>query len=303
MTIPGKKISQFPDGGALEGTDQIVVARAGQNYSILGSAISDRSMDGRLSLEANVPVSTSDQTAKTSVYLNPYIGNKISLYDGTGWETLSFSSISVSVPATTNTPFDIFCYNNAGTPTLVTENWNNDSTRGFALDYQDGVLVRSGTPTRRYVGTGRTTGTSGRCEDSVTKRFIWNYYNRVSRSLQVTGAATHTNTNTAIANWNGDATLRVEWVNGRIEGDFLVSILTDMTCAATSSTGQGCVGIGINTTAALSGIIYWQSAFRARSTGMATGQPLSGHNYIQLLERGLTGVTFYVAQINMTVMV
>lgn len=37
MTIPGKKISQFPDGGALEDTDQIVVARAGGNFAISGA--------------------------------------------------------------------------------------------------------------------------------------------------------------------------------------------------------------------------------------------------------------------------
>lgn len=37
MTIPGKKISQFPDGGAVQDTDQFVIARAGQNYSISGS--------------------------------------------------------------------------------------------------------------------------------------------------------------------------------------------------------------------------------------------------------------------------
>lgn len=37
MTIPGRKISQFPDGGALEDTDQIVVARAGGNFAISGA--------------------------------------------------------------------------------------------------------------------------------------------------------------------------------------------------------------------------------------------------------------------------
>lgn len=33
------KISQYPDGGAVQNTDQFVIARAGQNYSIFGSQI------------------------------------------------------------------------------------------------------------------------------------------------------------------------------------------------------------------------------------------------------------------------
>lgn len=37
------KISQYPDGGAIQDTDQLVIARAGANYSILGSAISSGS--------------------------------------------------------------------------------------------------------------------------------------------------------------------------------------------------------------------------------------------------------------------
>ena len=49
----------------------------------------------RLTLETGVPISTTDQTAKTIVYLTPYKGTKISLYDGTRWKIHTLSEISI----------------------------------------------------------------------------------------------------------------------------------------------------------------------------------------------------------------
>jgi hypothetical protein len=54
--------------------------------------------------------------------------------------------------------------------------------RQTALTLQDGTYVKSGTTTRRYLGTLLTTATTT-TEDSATKRYLWNYYNRVPRSL------------------------------------------------------------------------------------------------------------------------
>src|SRR3990167_6798256 len=105
---------------------------------------------------------------------------------------MTFAEISVSVPATTNTLFDIFAYNNAGTLTLETTNWTNDTTRATPIVLQNGVYVKSGATTRRYLGTGRTTGASGQTEDSYKgnhqsggRRLLWNYYNRVLWHLAV----------------------------------------------------------------------------------------------------------------------
>jgi len=69
-----------------------------------------------------------------------------------------------------------------------------NNTRATALTTQDGVLVKSGSPTRRYLGTGMTTGggtgtsspTSGLCEDSAVQRLLWSYAQRVPRKLRVT---------------------------------------------------------------------------------------------------------------------
>ena len=139
--------------------------------------------EGRLTLLTGVPVTLADQAAKTTIYFTPFKGNRISLYDGTGWVTHVFTQKSLTVPATTSTPFDIFAYSDSGTVTLEALNWTNDTTRATALTTQDGVLVKTGVTTRRYLGTGRTTAVEGQIEDSVALRFLWNYYNRVERRL------------------------------------------------------------------------------------------------------------------------
>ncbi len=41
--------------------------------------------EGRLTLTSGSPVVSGDQTAKTTVYFTPYKGNRISLYNGSGW--------------------------------------------------------------------------------------------------------------------------------------------------------------------------------------------------------------------------
>jgi hypothetical protein len=53
--------------------------------------------EARLTLETGVPISTTDQTSKTVVYLTPYRGNKISLYDGTRQKLHTISEISIKI--------------------------------------------------------------------------------------------------------------------------------------------------------------------------------------------------------------
>lgn len=140
----------------------------------------------RATLTTATPVTTADVTAATSVFVTPYAGGQCAFYDGSVfWTTLTNTEVTVSVPATTSTPFDIFCRNNSGTMACDTTNWTNDTTRATALTTQNGVLVKSGDTTRRYIATGRTTTVSGQTEDSFAKRYLWNYYNRVPRPMRV----------------------------------------------------------------------------------------------------------------------
>ena len=193
-------------------------------------------VEGRLTLTSGTAITTSDVTAATTVYFTPYGGNQIALYSSSAWSVINFSEASVAVPSTTTTPFDVFGYNNSGSLALETVNWTNDTTRATALTTQDGVYVKTGDATRRYLGTARTTGVSGQTEDSITKRFLWSYYNRAMKGVQITPAAS--TWTYATATWRSagaDTTFRIQVVAGVNESnvDLTYSIIS-------TSSGAGC---------------------------------------------------------------
>ena len=141
--------------------------------------------NGRLTLTTDVPVTTSDVTAATTLYFTPYMGDHIALYDGEEWLFRQFEEMNISLSGkTADTNYDAFIYETSGSPAgieLELVAWTDSTNRATALTTQNGVYVKSGDATRRYLGTIRTTGTIGQCEDSEVKRYCWNYYNRVLR--------------------------------------------------------------------------------------------------------------------------
>jgi len=171
--------------------------------------------EGRLTLETGVPESSTDQTEKATLYFTPFIGNLIALYSGTAWELIEFSELSLDISGyTANKNYDIFVYNNSGTVTLEGLIWTDDTTRATALVRQDGVLSKTGALTRRYVGTIRITASAGECEDSKTKRYVYNAQNQKKRALFKSLTATHTYNAEALRVWNNDAAARVDMVIG-----------------------------------------------------------------------------------------
>lgn len=202
--------------------------------------------NGRLTLTTGVPVTVSDVTAATSIFWAPYVGNEIALYSGTAWVTFALSQLTLAVPATTNTAYDLFIDYHATTPTLTLLAWTNLTTRSTALTTQDGVLVLTGSLTRRYVGSFRTTGVSGQTESSAAKRYLWNYYNRVDLELFVADAtATWAYSTATIRQARATATNQVEAMVGVQEVDI---DLTLHSAAADTAGGAMAVGIGEDST-------------------------------------------------------
>jgi len=195
--------------------------------------------EGRLTLTTAVPVTTADVSAA---------GNRIGLYDGTRWSVHAFTERSLALVATSGVNYDVFLWNNGGTLTLELTAWASDTARATAIVLQDGVYVKTGATTRRYLGTIRASGANV-CEDSLTKRFVWNMYNRmprVLRRLETTGSwaynvATYRQANAAPAN-------QLEIVNGLVEQPHEVDIKASMEAATNSFTA---VGIGQNSTSAV----------------------------------------------------
>lgn len=277
-----------------------------------GSGGSNSICDGRLTLETGVPVSVTDQTAKTSVYFTPYKGNMINLDDGSeSWATfLEFTEKSVAVPSTTNTPFDIFGYDNAGVLALETLNWTNDTARATALAWSKGVRIKSGAPTRRYLGTGRTTGVSGQCEDSAGgthqaggKRFLWNNYNRVLRALKVID--TTDSWSYATGTWrqaNNASSNKVEFVVGVAE-DIVKADLYVSVSLASNSARAASVGIGIDSVTAGSGMRHGGFNISANTLIAPTSathayNPAEGYHYLAWLEFGADGTCTWQGDAN-----
>lgn len=247
---------------------------------------------GRLTLISATPVTTANVTLATTLYFTPYKGNHIALFDGTSaWTLLAFNQLSVAVPATVNTMYDVFAYNNAGVVALELLAWTNDTTRATALAVQDGVYVRSGATTRRYLGSFRTVATSGRTEDSRANRYVWNYYNRVPRLMQVYDAA---------ASWTySTATLRQANANTANQLNFIIGVAEDVVSATVrsevnSSTATArypflAIGLDSVTTRSSDGL---QGGATVSSTMYAdiiahySGVPAVGRHYLAWLEGG-----------------
>jgi len=212
-----------------------------------GESELDLIANGRLTLTSGSPVTTSDVTAATSVYFTPYLGNRISLYNGSSWKIHQFTERTLSLSGfAADTNFDIFLYNNSGTLTLEAVAWTDGTTRATALAVQDGVYVKSGDATRRYLGTIRTTDTTGQCEDSKDNRFCWNYYNRVPRRMYLLNNTGHVYATATWRPWNNDTTTRLNLVVGVLEDNLKVGYTGSIDPSVDGTSGW--LGIGEDST-------------------------------------------------------
>lgn len=205
--------------------------------------------DGRLTLTTALPVTTADVTAAGTIYFTPYRGNRVALFDGNKWKVYPFTERSLALTATSGKPYDVWLYDNAGTLTLETLVWTNDTTRATALVTQDGVPSKTGALTRRYLGTFYTSG-SNTTEDSYAKRFLWNYYNRVTRPMR--------NATETADSWTyTTATIRQANANTANQLDFVIGVAEVSVSARVVASGNNtnvapdaAVGIGLDSTTA-----------------------------------------------------
>ncbi len=260
---------------------------------------------GRLTLTTAVPVTVTDVTGATSAFFAPYGGNTIALYDGTNWNLRTFAQITISlVGFTASKPYDIFAFDNAGVVTIETLVWTSTTARATALTLQDGVLSKTGVLTRRYIGTIYVNASGGQSDDSLVHRYVFNYYNRVPRSLQRTETTTSWNYTTATFHQaNASATNQVEIMNGFAEG----AINLDLTVTASNGTAgaSGLVmiaAIGEDVTnAAASGSTFTQVSapaanYQATLTANLSKVPALGYHFYTWLEYSTaTGTTQWLS--------
>ena len=218
-------------------------------YAKASSGLVDPVNDFRLTLAAGTPVTTVDVAAASTIYCSPYKGNKIALYSGGAWKLYQSAEFSVALAGlTVGRPYDVFCYDNAGAPALELLAWASTTARATALVRQDGVLVKTGDPTRRYLGSFHAL-TATTTADTLRQRLLWNYYNRVIRRMSRTdGTATWAYNSAVIRQARADPLNQLEVMCGVIEDDIEISgsQLVFNTTAGQSMT----MSIGLNSTVA-----------------------------------------------------
>ena len=179
-----------------------------------------------MTLTSGIPITTADVTAAGTLYFTPHGGDKIGLFDGTRWKIYSFTEISLALTLTSGNNYDVWLYDNAGTLTLETLIWTNNTTRATALVLQNGVYCKTGALTRRYLGTIRSSAANV-TEDSAAKRFVWNYYNRVKfRNFRrdTTDSWTNAGNGTWSAMNSGNAAWKHEFVRGFSEDAVIAAL-------------------------------------------------------------------------------
>lgn len=280
------------------GVDTIVVSNGtltddggGQvTITIAGGSTPYSLCQGRLTLTSGTAVTTSDVTAAATLYFTPYKGNQIGLYNGSSWEMKTFSEISLSLSGyTASKPYDIWVYDNSGTVTLDSTIWTDATTRATALALQDGIYIKSGDATRRYLGTIYITSAGGVTEDSVTKRYVWNHYNQEPRLLKKSiSTSSWTYTTNTFRQCNNDTANQVESVIGLVTQLSLTFSITSESRGDTTSTAA----IGIDRTNASDSITSRDTYAYSTITNWERlhvsaymGFPAAGYHYFACIER------------------
>lgn len=269
-------------------------ANTGGSTSI--AVTSPNTFDGRLTVASATPITDTYTSGNGTLYLTPYRGNQVTLYNGAGWAAFTLTERTLTVPRTTSTNYDVFVYDSSGTLTLESVAWASSTARATALTTQDGVYVKNGATGNRYVGTYRTGTVTGDVPDHNNSRFVWNYYHRTRRSLVRTDNTDSWTWNSA--SWraaNNSTTNRVDYVYGLAEG----AIDAQVQCSAVVTNGNiGAVGIGIDSTSANSASTWGElsataTAIRVNMRATYKGSPGLGYHYLQWIEYARAGTVTY----------
>ncbi len=277
-------------GGGFDSTG-ITMDMAG-NLSTDGDIIAANFVDPatnnfRLSLTTAMPVTTSDVTAASTLYLAQYTGNHMAVHDGTRWLNLKSAELSLNISGyTADRVYDIFAYSNSGTLAIESLIWTDGLNRATALTRLDGMLVKTGDTTRRYVGTIRITDTLGECEDSVLHRYVWNWQNQVERRIYWFDTTGHTYETNTYRQWRATAANKTEFIVG------LASMISVHVRGFCDDSGR-LAGVIDNTTSPPS----WNAVLNTLSTEIsldASGNTYvtEGYHYGTIIQYGDTGADF-----------
>lgn len=248
----------------------------------------------RLSLTTAVPVTVSDVTAASTLYMTPDKGNGIVSFDGTYWDVVAQAELSMALSSDSGHAgfhqagklFDVFYFDDAGTKRIGTgPAWTNDTTRSSGITRLNGVYVNTSSMTVRFGSASGNTVTlaanrgtwlgtiyctaNGQTEDSAAKRMVWNAYNRRPRSMRVIEGTDTWNYSTASYRQANNSTAnQLAMVRGLDEDEVFAQVVARVVHSAAAYVSLS-VGIGLG-----SSTVNSATTFRRASTNDGSAGPL-----------------------------
>jgi hypothetical protein len=284
---------------------------------------------GYLTPTSNTPIILSDSSAATALYYTPFTGNLVPIYNGARFVPTEFTQLTLTLASqhTASNIFDVFVFSNDGVLTLVTgPAWGTPTAGSGArgtgagtteLTRLNGFWVNAVSMTGRngsttysidankatYLGSLSIDGSNGqvtchRAWGASRKWGIWNAYNRQPIYLQAgDSTATWSYNNATIRQSNGAAGNTLAVFMGLAEEFATLEFLQHMQVTS-GVTNTGNIGIGINSTTAMTGKIgtYFMHTNSSGATIGGTAKhfmaPSLGINNINATENTSGAITF-----------
>jgi hypothetical protein len=279
---------------------------------------------GRLTLQSNTPVMTSDVTGATTIYYTPYIGNSLVVSNGTSLSNQVFSELSLPLSGVVAADqiADFYAINvsgtfhlclangwtnlgsrsTAGAPILWQGLWVNPSTLNYCQDAHAGYTLAP--KTAIYLGSAYTSPNDAMPSTvlGVTVSLhpaaapggsgnmigLWNAYNRVPVTAMCMDSTSSWTYGTNIARAaNNSPNNRISFLDGLQQSSFTASYSVAM---ANSGTGNAIVGIGVDTSTVIN--VPWAQTggtFLLNPVATFTSYPMIGLHSVQAMEQVFSG--------------
>jgi hypothetical protein len=273
----------------------------------------------RITLISATPVMSTGVAGATTVYVTPYKGNLIPIYDGTNMIPSAFAEVSQTTSDTTKSPaavttnsnYDIFCWIDTGPTNRCTRGpaWSSGTSRGTGagtteLVRVNGILLSANSITNgpaaqrgTYVGTIRSNASStidwlygsDISGGGASVLNVWNAYNRIDVTTTVGDTTASWNyTSATIRPSNNSTNNRISFVSGLAE-ESISAIFTQRFATGTASGSTSQLGWGLDSTTtynyrSLGSAPVSGSTFNGPVTAQGSILPQLGSHFIQALE-------------------
>jgi hypothetical protein len=226
---------------------------------------------GRLSLTSGVPVTESDVTGATTIYLTTGDNDFTQIWDGTNWVPRQFTQQSLILDATghlISANYDVWEYWDGSAVRIGTgPAWGTNISRGTGggssevqilngrMTNANAIFLRNNSVTTAAIAAGKCnlrgsfrTTVAGLTEDSFAKRFLSNVYNIAPREMKVVETADSWPNTGAVSTprqLNGNTANQIAYIHS-VAGRSLSAHANLFASNNSGGIAKIAVGIGIN---------------------------------------------------------